>query len=56
MVAKDQATIEELLKEIKFRGPTYKEITLQKFGLNENVLNRHIGSDSLRNRLLQKED
>jgi len=28
MVAKEQVTIEELLKEIKFKGPTHKEITL----------------------------
>ena len=42
MVAKEQATIEELLKELQFKGPTYKEITLQKFGLNQNVLTRHM--------------
>jgi len=55
-VVKEQATIEEILKEVKFKGPTHKEITLQRFGLNENVLNRHVGAESLRNRMLPKED
>jgi hypothetical protein len=56
LIAKEQATIEELLKEVKFKGPTHKEITLQRFGLNENVLNRHVGVESLRNRMLPKEE
>ena len=56
LVAKEQATIEELLKEVKFKGPTHKDITLQKFGLNENVLNRHVGAESLRSRMLPKEE
>lgn len=28
LIAKEQATIEELLKEVKFKGPTHKDITL----------------------------
>lgn len=43
-----------MLKEIKFKGPTYKEITMQQFGLNDGALNRHVGSDQLRLRLQNK--
>ena len=44
------------MKEIKFKGPAQKEIAMQKFGLSEGLLNRHIGSEALRTRLQGREE
>jgi len=44
-------TVDAMLNEVSFKGPSSAEIKLRKYGLTPSILNRHMESDSLRSRL-----
>ena len=44
----NETTVDAMLHEVQFRGPSAAEIKLRKYGLTPSLLNRHMESESLR--------